>query len=312
MRRWAWLFLGLGTTFALTVGCSVFRKPSVVPESVARCRQYARQGSSAVDRGEWNQAEEYLRQAVQASPVDHEARRQLAEVLWQKGVTGESIQQMEFALRLAPGDASLAVRTGEMVLAAGRVEQALAYADWAIAIEPDLAAAWALRGRIHAKTGNLTQSLADLHRALAYSPSDEDVLLDIAAIHHRRREPERCLTTIHHLLDLHPPGEEPQEALYLEGIALSQLGRFDDAAESLQTALRRGPPRADILYQLAEVEFALGRIQAAQLTARSVLATDSNHAATLALISKMNQTGSSSKEFDQNTGQGLQAAKIIR
>ena len=289
-HRRFFLLVGFGAAVVFVpAGCSVFSKPSVVPESVIACRQYARQGCSAIDRGEWDRAEHLLRQAVEASPIDHAARHQFAEVLWQRGATAEAIRQLEIALRLAPGDVSLAVRAGEMHLALGKARQAMTYADYAIAAQPDLAPAWALRGRAHATGGNLAQGLADLHRALGYAPSANDVLLDIATIYYRRGEPERCLTTIHHVFDLHPPGEEPQQALFLEGVALSELGRFTDAAHSLYAAARRGPPRTDVLYHLAEAEFRSGRSHAALSAARSALATDARHEPTISLLAKLGE-----------------------
>ena len=66
-----------------------------------------------------------------------------------------------------------------------------------------------------------------------FAPDSPDVLLDVAIIYRESGQPERCLTTLHQLHDTYPPGEEPQSVLVLEGLALIDLGRPQQAIESL-------------------------------------------------------------------------------
>jgi tetratricopeptide (TPR) repeat protein len=270
-------------------GCTTFGRRSPVPEDVAACRELSRQGVAALEMGEWGQAEILLRQAMEASPDDSETRRYLAEALWRRGAADEALREIAAAVAMDGSDASLRVRSGEMLLAVGDTEQALAEAERAISIDLTLASAWALRGRVFWQLNRSERALADLQRALEYAPNRSDVLLDLAALYRQRGQPTRCLTTLHHLLDTYPPGEEPQLALLLEGIALSELGRPQQAVESLLAASERGPANAEVLYRLAQAQLASGDPVIAVTTAQQALALDGSHTQTRQLVAELAQ-----------------------
>lgn len=288
MLRVAWVNcrrLVLGGTILLGLsGCASLGHRGPVPEEVAACRELSRQGAAAIEMGQWDEAESLLRRAVDASPTDSTPRRYLAEALWHRGATDEALLQMEAAVRMDGSDASLVVRAGEMLLATGQTKQALHRAQQAIALDPKLSTAWALRGRVYWQLNQPDQALADLQRALQYAPDRSDVLLDVAAMYRQKGEAARALTTLHHLLDTYSPGEEPQMALVLEGLTLLDMGRQEQAAESLLAASQRGPADAEILYHLAQAQLACGQQTAAAASAQKALAVDASHAGSRQLL----------------------------
>lgn len=240
-----------------------------------------------MDRGDWLGAEDQLSQAVQVSPLDPDARRRYAETLWHRGAAREAIAQLEEATRLSSEDPQIAVRVGEMYLATGQNTRARKAADRALDLDPKLGAAWALRGRTNEATGALKQALADYQRSLGYQPDDRQVLLAVAEIYRQLNEPERALVSLHSLVDSYPPGEEPQQLLYLEGLALVALGRYDDAVSRYTVAGERGGPTAEILYRLAEAEFLAGRGVHASIVAKQALVLDPNHVSAKALVDRL-------------------------
>lgn len=258
-------------------GCASMGRRGPVPDEVAKCRELTQQGVAAIELGQWQQAELLLNRATKASPVDSVTRQHLAEVLWHRGATEDALVQMEAAVRLDSGDSTLVVRSGEMLLATGAVDEALERAEEAIRLSPTLSSAWVLRGRAHWRMNEVDRALADLHRALQYAPDSSDVLMDVAALYRQRGQHDRCLTTLHHLLDSYPSGQEPQTALWMEGMALAELGRPQQASDSLQAASRQGPPNADILYYLAQAQLASGSPSDAAATAHEAVATDASH-----------------------------------
>ena len=133
----------------------------------------------------------------------------------------------------------------------------------------------------------LKPALADYQRALGYQPDDRQVLLAVAEIYRQLNEPERALVSLHSLVDSYPPGEEPQQLLYLEGLALVALGRYDDAVARYTLAGERGGPTAEILYRLAEAESLAGRGVNAHIAAKQALVLDPNHLAAKALVSRL-------------------------
>ncbi|HEY1786401.1 MAG TPA: tetratricopeptide repeat protein [Pirellulales bacterium] len=269
------------------IGCRAWQPRSPVPRSVATGRQLVQQGASAMDRGDWLAAEDLLNHAAEVSPQDPDARRRYAETLWHRGAAQPAITQLEEAARLAAEDPQIAVRTGEMYLATGQMARARKAADRALDLDPKLAAAWALRGRTSQATGALKTALADYQRSLGYQPDDRQVLLAVAEIYRQLNEPERALASLHSLVDSYPPAEEPQQLLYLEGLALVALGRYDDAVARYTLAGERGGPTAEILYRLAEAEFLAGRGVHAHIAAKQALALDPNHVAARALVARL-------------------------
>jgi tetratricopeptide (TPR) repeat protein len=203
---------------------------------------------------------------------------------------------MAAATRADTADAPLSVREGEMLLAVGSVDAALAQANRAIQLDPRMPAAWALRGRVFSRLNQPDRALSDMYRALEFEPNHRDLLLQMAGIYRQLGQPSRSLTTLHRLIDCYPPGEVPQEALWLEGLALHDLGRGRQAAESLVAASRRGPPRPDVFYVLAQVQAALGDQEAAASSARQALAIDASHAPSRQLLSQLTVAGAPANE----------------
>jgi tetratricopeptide (TPR) repeat protein len=267
LSRW------LAAVFSLwATGCHSLSWQGPVPKSVATCRQFSQQGINAMERGDWDRAESLLSQAVQACPVDSEARRNYAETLWHRGAVNEAAAQLEEARRVAADDTSLAVRTGELYLSMGQVDRALKLADQTLDLDPKAAEAWVLRGRAQESTGHIREALADYQRSLGYCPGNPDVLLRVAEAYRQLHQPERALTVLQNLGDSFPAGEEPQNLLHLQGLALMALGRPNDAVESLTLAAGRGKPTAGILCHLAEAQLLSGhQAEASAAVAQALL-----------------------------------------
>jgi tetratricopeptide (TPR) repeat protein len=128
-----------------------------------------------------------------------------------------------------------------------------------------------------------------LHRALSLSPDDRGLLLEVAELYRVRGQPQRALAMLQHLADTYPPGEEPQQTLYLMGLAYAALERYDDAIESLYAASARSKPTAEILYALAESESRAGQPSAAESNVRQALAIDPGHEPSRALYTRLEQ-----------------------
>ncbi|MCH2114159.1 MAG: tetratricopeptide repeat protein [Pirellulales bacterium] len=271
-------------------GCAL-GKQEIVPDSIARCREMSRDGVAAMERAEWGRARTLLEKAVDTSPSDIDARRHLAEALWETGARREATVQLEAAVKLDPRHATTVVRAGEMLLSIGATDRALRRAEEAIALDPTKAAAWALRGRVFRHQGNEQRALADMQQALRYAPHMTDALQEVAELQYALERPHRTLTTLHHLLDIYPPGEEPQRALWLEGLTYGALGRHADAVNSLAAATQQGTPPPDLLYQLALAEKASGQPEAAANTLRQALALDASHRSSQLMLAQLQGPG---------------------
>lgn len=269
-----------------SMGCAAFRHKSPCSEADALCRQYSREGISALETGDYSEAETLLRQATGASPTDADARRHLAETLWARGEAAEALNQMQAAVELDASDPHACVRYGEMLLASGDADGAIEQARTALAINPRVASAWALRGRSHWQLGDHERGLGDLHQALRRDPESRDVLADMAAIYFQTGRRQRELMTLHMLRKTYVPGEEPTELLTGEAEAYLALGRPLQAVERLRLACERSAPTAPMLYRLAEAEAAAG--DASQARATAARALDAGHPGAQALVARLN------------------------
>lgn len=259
----------------------------IVSESVATSRELSQNGVTAMELGEWDKARAVLDEAVSTSPTDADARRHLAEALWQSYSRQEAVAHMEAAVQLDPRHAPTVVRAGEMLLEIGAIDQAHQRAETAISLDSTLAGGWALRGRVARQRDNPKRALADLQQALRFAPHQTDVLLQVAEVQYELGRPQRCLSMLHRLLDVYPPGEEPQKALWLEGLAYGAMQRHQDAVESLAAASQRGQPSTDLLYQLALAEQASGQTASAANTARRALEVDTLHQPSKNLLAQL-------------------------
>jgi len=271
-------------------GCAALRKPKIVSESIATSRQLSRDGVAAMDMGDSETAKSLLSKAVDTSPTDIEARRHLAEVLWQQNNQRDAVVHLEAAVRLDPTHAPTVVRSGEMLLEIGATDSAAERAEQALSLDASLATAWALRGRVYRKKGDQARALADLQQSLRYSPHMCGVLYEVAEIQYQLGRPQRSLMTLHQLLDTYANGEEPQHVLWLEGLSYQAVERHQDAAVSLATASQRGQPQAELLYHLAQAEQAVGNSAAAVSSVKQALALDSGHQASQTLLAHLQST----------------------
>jgi tetratricopeptide (TPR) repeat protein len=267
----------LGAVLALLAGCRLPGRDGPVSQSLAESRKLSRQGVAAMERGQQQQAETLLAQAVKVCPADPEARRNYAETLWLHGSSAEAIAQMEEVARGGGADAAFWTRLAEMYLAAGLTDAAGQSVQQALDLDPKLASAWAVRGGVMRASGQHRQALADYLRALGYAPADNKILLEVAELYHQLDQPERALQTLQVLADSYAPGEEPRQVLYLTGLAHTALGRHGDAVDSFSAALLRDKPTPEILYRLGEAELLAGRTDEAANVVQQALALDPQH-----------------------------------
>lgn len=255
-------------------GCRIPGLDGPVSHSLATSRQLCQQGLVAMEREQWQRAEQLLQQAVKTCSTDPDSRRSYAEALWHRGSEQDAVAQMERACELAPGDAELHVRTAEMYLAMKRMDPAINHTRQALELAPRLASAWAMRGRIMETGDQLQEALASFHRALGYAPNDRGIRFETAQLYQRMNQPERALVMLQNLAETYSPGGEPPSLFFAQGQAYKAMQRYDDAIQSFATAKALGAPPAETLCQLGECLMAVGRPGDAASAAREALHVD--------------------------------------
>jgi tetratricopeptide (TPR) repeat protein len=272
---------------AILPGCRFPGWDSPISQSLVNSRKLCREGVTAMEKGEHSQAETLLAKAVHACPTDTEARRNYAEALWQRGAQKEAIGQMELGAKTAGDDVAFRVRLAEMYLAAGQPEQADKNAEIALGLDPKSPAAWAIHGGVMKAKRQPQQALAAYLHALGLDPQDRISMFEVAELYRLQNQPERALQTLQTLADNYPPGEVPQDVLYLTGAAYLALNRPEEAVENMRAAVQCGKPSSDLYCRLAEAEFLAGNAREAMTAANQSLALQPRHSDSLEVLQRI-------------------------
>ena len=286
MRNGPISILILLTAIALP-GCRMLSRHGPVSRSLMESRQLCQQGIASMERGQLEEAEEFLSKAVKACPENQDSHRHYGETLWRSGRRREAMEHLEEANRLSVDDAALMATIAEKRLALSQVEAARRSAQNALDLDPKLPQAWAARGRVRRREGQLRMALADYHRALGIAPDNSEILMEVAELYAEMGRPQQSLATLHRVADTLPPGDKPQRLLYLEGLACSALGRYDEAVERLMAAGTRDNPTPEILFRLGEAELMAGHPARAVAAAQQALFIDPHHQPSLGLMDRV-------------------------
>jgi tetratricopeptide (TPR) repeat protein len=252
-------------------------------QRLAAARQLSLQGLEAQRRGHWSEAESLFAAAILQCPADERARCGYAEALWQRGAQAAAVAHMEEAVRLSGYDPQRLVQLGRMYLALGSLPRAGESAARAIQANSQHAAAWALQGEVLLAQGRMDDALAALHRAMALQQPLPEAQLAAARIYLLQGRTQRAYSTLEALAATYPPDQVPVEVLMPMGMALRQMGRAAEAEQRLTQAVQRGSPSADLWYELAQAQLALGDAVEARQSVQAALERDPQHAPSLAL-----------------------------
>jgi Flp pilus assembly protein TadD len=252
-----WSAVVVVAVVCLVSGCRLVTRRNQAP-GLADARRLSHEGLSAIDRQDLARAEALLARAVKACPVDVDARRHYADLLWRRGERMQAVSQIAAALELAPDDPGLCVTGGRMYLQMGLLSDAERLAKEAARLAPRSADAWHLHGQLAMARGQFGSAVEDFHRGLALMPDHPGLLEDAAEAYLRLDRPRRALATLAILGETRGSAQLPTRVLVMEAAAQEQLGRTDDAIDGYRRVVTRddAPPAA--AARLAALEAATG------------------------------------------------------
>lgn len=234
------------------LGCRAFRGDTTNKPLVS-ARQLSLRGADALQRSRYQDAELLFSQALAVSPLDERAHWGYAMTLWNRGEKQQATQHMSEALRLSGRNPDYAIQLGEMYLELGDYASAKRFALDVLSDNRNHARAWALLGDTHRAESDWTNALECYHRALLIKSDYPQVQLSIADIYRKQGKPERALSTLDRMVDLHTAVREDPEHMLLRGLALADLNRPQEAAALLAKA-SEGLPTSELDRHLEVVE----------------------------------------------------------
>jgi tetratricopeptide (TPR) repeat protein len=244
------------------VGCRAIGRFGDSRQSIT-ARRLSGQGFQAMHDGQWEIAEKLFTQALEVSKADDRAHWGLAESYWKRNDRELAVAHMEQAVRLSAGDPKFVQRLGRMYLELRRLNEAETHSLWALESRRDSAEAWALHGDCSKALGEHDEALAAYHRALALQPDFPEVQLQTAEIYLSQRRFDRLLATLDRLQDDVGVDDAPLQVDLLQGIAMRELGRPEEARQCFARACLKDTDDATPHLQLAELALEQGEPMAA-------------------------------------------------
>jgi tetratricopeptide (TPR) repeat protein len=253
----------LTTVMTVAAGCRAIRRFGDSRQTID-ARRLSGQGFQAMHDDRWGIAETLFSDALDVSKTNDRAHWGLAESLWKRGQRDLAIEHMEQAVRLSAGDPRLVQRLGRMYLELGRLEEAEKHSIWALQLQRDSEDVWALRGDCLRASGHDDEALAAYHRALALRPDFPEVQLQAAEIYSADRRFDRVLATLDRLQDGVGVDETLARVDMLQGIAMRQLGRTEEARRCFARAAVKDPDDASPHLEIASLAQQRGEFDAAE------------------------------------------------
>ncbi|MGQ9505134.1 MAG: tetratricopeptide repeat protein [Thermogutta sp.] len=245
-------FLVCGVLAMAGSGCRLMHREMQATRLLEKSRLMSQQAVFAMEKGDLQEADHLLVQALQLCPQDVEARARYSRLLWRCGRQDEALHQLKIALGMAPQDAELHLQIAEQYLELGRLTEAQFHIQKVLELAPQNPGGWVLQGRLALARNDPEEALPVFHRAAGLRPNDREILEWIAQAYHARGDADQVLAVRQRIIDTFAPGEESVEALAALAEAYRAVKRYTSAAQTyLQAAGKAGNPEP---YLLAAAE----------------------------------------------------------
>jgi len=201
-------------------------------------------GLLRLQQGRFQEACDYLGEALEISPNDLNALMNYGMALRAAGRPEEAVRVFDRALAIQPNMAEGLYNRGVALGDLKRFELAVDSYDRALVLRPEMMAAIINRAAALAAVQRFDDALAGYDRALVLQPSNALALLNRGLANRAARRPQAALADYDRLLALDPAHVE---ARYNRGVAMMDLERAADALESFDAVLDAYQANAEML-----------------------------------------------------------------
>lgn len=259
------------------VGCRIWRPGKISLSALESSQRSYREAEAAYKTKDHDKAESLVKQAVQKNPRDEDAKVLYAKILWDKGERKEALDILVPCAKSDDVSAELLIELSQMLLSINNLYDARYTIGKGTIKYPNNPQIWMIRARYFEKRGNVDQAIADMHRSLSLDPGQNNVRMELAEFYLKSSQPQRALETVQYALSQMSPGDEPLDAMLLEGRAFFALNRFNNAEKTFRLALQKSNTNPDIYFYIAYSEFQQNRLREASQSATAGLNINPNH-----------------------------------
>ncbi len=195
--------------------------------SVATAQDAYAQAIEKVRAGDSEGSVELFKRAIEEKPDDWERRDLLAKVLLKLDRQGEATIQANKASQLAPDKAGPLVTLTDIYMARGLPEKAADSIARAQQLEPDSEKVLERAASVAAGAGRIDEAIALNEKVLASKPGNTEVLVALADLYNRKKEPKKAEAVLNMVVELDPANAH--RTFYNLGVVIENR---DDATES--------------------------------------------------------------------------------
>ncbi|MGD0816763.1 MAG: tetratricopeptide repeat protein [Verrucomicrobiota bacterium] len=200
-----------------------------------------------IQTGYWRNTETLFTHTLACAKGNYIARKNLAEVLLQLGMTDEAFTEYQKALQVKPNLAEHHYNLALTLRLEGRLDEAITQFQKALQIKPDFAEAHNNLGNALLEKGEVDEAIAQYQEAVQNKPDYATAHYRLGEALQRKGNVTEAITQFQQALQIEPDFAEGHNNL---GNALLQKGRVDEAIAQYQQALRLNPGLAEARMNL--------------------------------------------------------------
>lgn len=252
------------------------------------------------ERGKFESACQFFRQATKANPQSANAFCNLGLALQELGKSQEAITSFERALRIEPDHMLALNNRGHLLWRLKRPEEALASLDRALEIDPNHVDALCNRGNVLVELSRFEEALAAYERALAIRPQDATILNNRANVLWALNRRDEAMASYDQAAGI-APGD--LSILKDRGTALMYSGRVKEALADFERALGIVPENIYFLYKKGTALVEMDRHEEALACFDQALSIDPNYVDALGnrgnALAALERAGEAIASFDK-------------
>lgn len=242
------------------------------------------QGLAQIGRGELDEAERSLQQALELVPELETAHYGLGNVAYERGELDAAVVHYERAVALRPDYAAAQNHLAATLVELGRTDEAVAHYQLAIAAHPEFADAYFNLGNALRRVGAYDDAVRAYSKALEIDPDHAGGNFNLGVLHAYRKNFRGAAAHLEHVVRLRPGDSAAHRHL---GRVLARLSNVEQAIAHLQTAIRLDPKDPDAHDDLGQVLVALRRFEEAEREFEIALEINPDHASAAKKLARL-------------------------
>jgi len=232
-------------------------------------------GIERLHSGQFQDAEQFFRQALKAEPDNPSALKHLGQALAASGKFAEAVDVLRKAHQRDPNDLQILVDLAAALRTQNRLDEAIAYYQKALQIQPEFAQLHLNLGDLHRAKGNWNEALAVYQQALKTWPFLAWAHYEMAKVFEAQRKLNDTIACYQRAVQAWPFFAEAHRDA---GHVFRSLGQLQPALLAYRQALQCKPDDPDTLTQLGSIAVHMSQFEDAQGYFQKALKSNPSHA----------------------------------